>query len=116
MIIYFASKGYLKIREESEAELIFIKVKNLPKDAKLYEKCLFDNLFASSDEVKLSSLKYKYSSALTLARDDLQSEFSGEKSLSDRVSLKMQRIMTGVVCLFAFVSYTYTFYQIFYSI
>ena len=115
MIIYFASKGYLKIREESEDELIFTKVKDLPKNAKLYEKCLFDNLFTSSDEVKLSSLKYEYSSALTLAKDDLQSEFSGEKSLSDRVSLKMQRIITGVICLFTFISYTYIFYQIFYS-
>ena len=52
LIVYWASKGYVKLEEEDNGSLVNIKkLKNLPKNAKGHEQALFDGLFHIGDEI-----------------------------------------------------------------
>lgn len=60
LIIYFASKGYLKIIDENGA-LSLQKVKDLPKSAKVYETMVFNGLFEKGTIIKSEDLSKYFS-------------------------------------------------------
>lgn len=87
-ILNLAVKGHLEIEEvESEGFLFFSnrdyllrKVRDLPATARPHERALFDALFASEDEVTVSSLKNKFYEKLPGIRDALYRQLSrGER-------------------------------------
>lgn len=65
LIIYWASKGYLTIKDLGKDDLLLTKIKPADKQMKNYEQNLFNKIFNNEDEVKLSQLKYQLSSELT---------------------------------------------------
>lgn len=52
LIVYWASKGFVKIvdNDENHKKILVKKVKDLPSDAKEHEKILFDDLFSLGNE------------------------------------------------------------------
>ena len=61
MIYYFADKGYLSVNLEDEDDpLLLKKVNELPDDAPVYQKTLFNGLFATGESVRASQLKYHF--------------------------------------------------------
>nr|MBS0036726.1 DUF2207 domain-containing protein [Saprospiraceae bacterium] len=73
LIYYWAGRGYLEVEEIKEGkkpDYILRKLKDLPKDAKLFEKTFFKGLF-EKDEVKISSLRSKFAYTMRLAHKDL---------------------------------------------
>lgn len=56
LVVYWASKGYLRI-EEREEETKLIKIRDIPDSAKEHEKILFKGIFASGDEVDSENLR-----------------------------------------------------------
>lgn len=69
VIIDYAIKGYIKIRElkekktfytETDYEIELLKKYSENSHIKEHEKVILDNLFLTADKVKLSSLKYKF--------------------------------------------------------
>lgn len=55
LIIYFASKKYLKININENKEIILTKLKDISPKAKDYEKKLFNRLFEESNEINLTT-------------------------------------------------------------
>ena len=78
-IIDLAVRGYLKI-EEVEKEWYQFKhdwmLTKLEKDEPLrqYERSLYDGLFKSGDEVKLSDLKNTFAARMTKVREQLMDD------------------------------------------
>ena len=85
LIIYWASKGYLKI-EETDPGFVLYKLQELPMDAKSYENILFQGLFHSRDSVSDKELEEKFHSTLESAKTQLKDYFQSSKS---------RRIFTG---------------------
>jgi uncharacterized membrane protein YgcG len=74
LIPYWGGGGYLKIREAEHKDYEFIKVKDLPGNAMSFEKTLFDGIFASGDNVMLSSLKNVLYTSMNTAKSQLEAE------------------------------------------
>lgn len=76
LVLYFADKGYLEIKEEGDKEFRLIKKQGLPSTAKPYETQLFSSLFEKGDTVLLSSLEGTFYESFQKVRALLQQEFS----------------------------------------
>ncbi|MBR3173405.1 MAG: DUF2207 domain-containing protein [Eubacterium sp.] len=89
LIPWWGEKGYLTIeevpdkkgREGKHASLLLHKVKELPADAPLYQRTLFDALFATNPR-NLDDLPRSFSDSFSSAKQNLGAEFRGEKQLS----------------------------------
>lgn len=55
LIVYFASKKYLKISKNENDEIVLTKIKDLPEKAKPYETHLFGSLFRYGDSINLTT-------------------------------------------------------------
>lgn len=91
LIVWWASKGYLKIKEEVvEDKLLFIKTKitritlikvcDLPVTAPAYQRNFWDVFFDKSDTCALNQLGDKHAS-IESALTALQKSFTGERKL-----------------------------------
>ena len=78
LIIYWASKGYLKI-EETDPGFVLYKLQELPMDAKSYENILFQGLFHSRDSVSDKELEEKFHSTLESSKTQLKDYFQSSK-------------------------------------
>lgn len=56
LIVYWASKGYIRIVEESKDKILLVKLSSLPSSAKKHEKILFEEIFYSRMSVYVSDL------------------------------------------------------------
>ncbi len=89
LIPWWGDKGYLTIeevpdkrgREGKHASLLLHKVKELPADAPLYQRTLFDALFATNPR-NLDELPRSFSDSFSSAKSNLSAEFRGKKQLS----------------------------------
>jgi uncharacterized membrane protein len=78
LIPFWASNGYLTIEEIDEEgwfakdDTRLTKLKEIEADAPLYQRQLFDGLFASTTEVLISSLKEKFYTTMGTASGSLK--------------------------------------------
>lgn len=84
MIPWFADKGYLEIHEEKKllkTEIILKKINDLPQNAPLYQKTLFDGLFKKGDTVNMNDLPKEFAETVSKTKKHLDKEFEGDKKL-----------------------------------
>ena len=83
LVPYWGAGGYLQVKETEKDTLLglikkkeytFIKLKELPVDAETFERTLFNGIFASGNEVALSSLKNVLYKSMNDATAQLKSE------------------------------------------
>jgi uncharacterized membrane protein len=83
LIPYWGAGGYLQVKEIEKSSLFgiintkdyqFIKVKELPAGTMTFEKTLFDGIFATGDQVMLSSLKDVLYKTMADAKKQLEAE------------------------------------------
>ena len=83
LVPYWGAGGYLQIKEVEKKSLAgllrstdyeFIKLKELSGDAMIFERTLFDGIFASGSHVMLSSLKNVLYTSMTKAKSQLEQE------------------------------------------
>ena len=83
LIPYWGAAGCLKIIEIQKSSLLglikskdyeFVKVKELPQAALIFEKTLFSGIFKTGDSVKLSDLKDVLYLTMSQAKSDLEKE------------------------------------------
>lgn len=88
LVPYWGAGGYLKINEIEEKAFLgllktkeyeFIKLKDLPGDSLDFEKTLFNGIFKTGDEVKLSSLKNVLYTTMDKSRKELESKVDKEQ-------------------------------------
>jgi uncharacterized membrane protein len=83
LIPYWGAGGYLEVHEAQTSSLFgllknkeytFVKLKPLPESAMVFEKTLFNGIFAGGDSVELSSLKDKLYTTMSKAKKELEQE------------------------------------------
>ncbi len=84
LIYYWGAQGLISIQEIYDkdgkaTDYKFRKLKPLPKDARKYEKTIFNGLFASGDHTKVSTQKEKFYTYMQLARSQV-TEYAKAKS------------------------------------
>lgn len=100
MIIYFADKGYLEIEEtESGKDFILHKKKDLPQDAKQYERTFFYGLFPYNGSVSIKSLGSDFYPTFKATTRELQNYFTKTKSRNVFESASM--LLHVVSCIMA---------------
>jgi uncharacterized membrane protein len=101
LVPYWGAGGYLKINETENKSLFgliknkeyqFIKLKELPDTVMAFEKTLFNGIFKTGDEVKLSDLKDVLYTTMDKAKSELEAEID-----KDDFYVKYSR---GMSCFF----------------
>ncbi len=107
LLLYWADKGYLKIRETQKSTLAFTKLGDLPDDAPEYEKTLFDGIFGKyapvGEDVVLSSLKYKTADIFAKTKKQIAKNYS-HRVYTD--SSKIARAVSSILSGIPFVGFT----------
>lgn len=106
LLLFWADKGYMKLRETEELELSFIKLSELPDDAPKYEKAFFTGIFGkhapAGKTVKMSNLRYRMADTFSRTKEQI------EKSYKEKVytkASKRARIGAGFIsCIPLFLS------------
>lgn len=92
LVIWWASKGFLKIEEvapeevkgkkkkDDEPEIVLHKIKDLPKNAPAYQQKFWKVFFNKKDSIAISKIGKKYKQ-IESAQDALKDKYEGEKSL-----------------------------------
>ena len=73
LVILWAQKGYLKIKEENKNTTL-IKLKDADKNLKLYERVLFEKIFEKGAEIPLKSLGANLSSTIQTVMQEIEIE------------------------------------------
>ena len=85
LVPYWGAGGYIRINEIEKSSFLglikskeyeFIKRKDLPDTALNFEKTLFNGIFKSGDQVKLSDLKDVLYTTMSTAKSELESEIN----------------------------------------
>ena len=85
LVPYWGAGGYLRINEMQESSLFgllkhkeyeFIKLKDMPDNVLTFEKTLFNGIFESGDNVKLSDLKDVLYITMNKAKSQLEDEIN----------------------------------------
>jgi len=110
LILYWADKGYLKMKEKGKEDMEFIKLKDIPESEPRYQQTMFKELFKKKDQVNASSLQYKFADTVAIVKDDIKYEY---RKKIYTTSSKSARIISFVlmqlpICLFAFVMMLYS--------
>lgn len=102
LIIWWASKGYIKIVDlstnETNEDYELQKIKELPDNAKSFEKTIFKGIFGSNINVKISSLKNTFYITLNKAFKELKSGSNNEK-----LYIPGSRIFSAWIKVFGFI-------------
>ena len=115
LIVYFASKGYIKIIEESKKLITLEKLKSIPSNAKAFEKVFFDALFKKGDKISTKTLKnsVSFGESVLSCISSVSDEFSSdEKRLSSKKSIKAQIISSLLLCFVTIISFFLSIYQV----
>lgn len=110
LILYWADKGYLKMKEKGQKDMEFIKLKDIPDSEPRYQQTMFEELFKKKDKVKASSLQYKFADTVAVVKDDIKYEY---KKNIYTTSSKVARVVSFVlmqlpICLFALIMMIYS--------
>ncbi len=115
MIVYYADKGYLTLREYGNKKFEVTKVKDIDPEEKKFSRTLFNGLFAKGDKVKLDTLDEKFGQAYLNAKDFLTNErqiYSTASRVGRGVAVFLMGLMLLVCSAFSFVYEQYTVFGI----
>ena len=96
LIIYWADKGYLAIYED-KGKICLKRQKDLPENAPMYQKTMFQRFFKKKNEVFLDTLKYKFSDTMSAVKEGVKLCYSGENRLYTRSSAAA-RVFSYIFC------------------
>lgn len=101
LILFWASKGYIKIRQGKNNSLIFVKMKNLPNDAPKYAQTFFNGIFGKSapvmKTVKVSDLKYRMAKTFENVKKEIATDYSRHVyTTSSKVARKVAGILSVI--------------------
>lgn len=114
LLIFWADKGYIKIRENAKSKMYFTKLQELPDHVPEYEKTLFSAIFGKyspiGENVFVSSLQYKTASSFAKTKEQIKAAYS------ERVytkSSRAARVAGTVLC--AVPLFSLTIYLVIYT-
>lgn len=101
MITYYASKGYLSIKEYEAmktSKFMVKKLRGIDGSEKRFAKTFFNAIFESSDVIKLDELPEDFGDLYWATRDQLKGWYSGERVLFTKASRVCRAV--GAVLMF----------------
>ena len=113
MVLYFANKGYLRIREYKKKKYEFIKSAEIDESEPEFAKTLFNGLFSGKDTVRANKIPTSFYKKLQNAKEKLQSSYKKQRGqvISPESFVSRILIVFGMLLIaFAFVmlaSYSY---------
>ena len=112
LFVFWADRGYIKIRELSDGNLSFNKQRELPADAPSYAVVLFEKVFGSGEdtigkEVRLSRLKYKMAETYLTAKEMVKDRYRGIYTTSSRVA----RVISGILAVIPMLAFLIVLWQ-----
>lgn len=127
LIVWFASKRYLKIQVNDNEDIILTKLKEYPvKAKKIYEKMLFDKLFENGDTINLSKVennsktvqfidkngnaKSTTSDSLPMTISKVTTKANMEKPVKNR--LQKRNVVFTMICMIAVAITTILFFEV----
>lgn len=116
MIPWFAGRGYISIEEKEKGsllkrtEVVLTKLKDLPKDAPLYQQKMMELLFKGKETANLSHMAER-PKVVDEFKAELKKNFKGEKALSsyDWPILLYFLLLLSTTCVFGTNSVLETF-------
>lgn len=108
LLIYWASRGYLKIveiaapaaaddekrkKKPRSAGVVFVKLKDLPTNAKEYEKLMFDKLFENGPRVSTNELRYNFAQTISDTKKRIDHQFTEP---DNRIFTPVSKIVSDV--------------------
>ena len=115
LFVFWADRGFIKIRETKNKKLAFTKLKDLPEDAPRYAVNLFDKVFGKSQEsigkeVLVSSLKYKLADTFSNTKVLLKQNYKGMYTAQSRAARWISTVISIVPgFMFAYMLWNMTF-------
>ena len=106
LILYWADKGYLKMKEKGQKDMEFIKLKDIPDSEPRYQKTMFEALFKNRKKSESFFFTVQnFADTVQVVKDDIKYDY---KKNIYATSSKVARIVSFVllqlpICLFAFI-------------
>ena len=97
LIIYFADKGYLTIKQNGKKDFTLTKVKDIDTKEKKFARTLFNGLFAGGNSVNLDDLGEDFSDAYFAAYGALTGYYRKSKNRLFTISSKVLRIIAFIL-------------------
>lgn len=85
MIFYFASKGYLKIKEDENGNIRLTKICEIPQEEKGFARTLFNGIFTGPETVELDNLPENFGDDITMAKEQVENSFEYSKGGTHRI-------------------------------
>lgn len=101
LIPWFAEQGYIEI-DNTGANPVLYKVKDLPDDAPKYQKVLFDGFFKSGNKFDLKSVPKSFGDVWMKCEKELNSKFDGKL---DYVDMKSVGVLVVAVLAISFANF-----------
>jgi len=100
LIVYWADKGSISIREINKHEYELKKLKELDKDSDFFERHMFEGLFRTGDTVTTSELNQKFYTTFESTKSMVKMSFMSEgRRVFTRKSMKAMPWVTFFACL-----------------
>lgn len=106
LLLFWADKGYIKIRETEKKGLSFIKLSDLPKNVPQYEKTFFNGIFGkdapSMKEVKMKDLRYRVSQTFFKTKEQIAAKYKGRVYTTSSRAARIAGTVLSCVPVFLF--------------
>lgn len=107
LLVYWASKKYLKISNVKENQKLTKLVDKLPEDSKDYEKILFDKIFSADKEILVNDIQKKINAEQTIPNIVKLIETDAQNKYFDSKTITYRQVF---ICLIATLFYFSVFY------
>ncbi len=100
LIVYWADKGYLSIKELSKGKFELTKLKDLEPGAKAFERHMFDGLFKDGPSVTTTELTNKFYKTFESTKSMVKMSFASHKrEVFTQKSMRVMPWITFLSCL-----------------
>ena len=99
LLIYWANRGYITVRETKSKTLAFRKVRDLPDSAPEYAKIFFDRIFGSGEsstgtEITAGGMRYRLAETVKKCRGLIEKQYDNIYTTSSWISRGIGIVLT----------------------
>jgi uncharacterized membrane protein YgcG len=97
MLMYFAEKGYVKIKETSRDTFEITRLKDMDESEKVFAKTMFDAMFVNGETVQMDDMPETFGISTIAARDELKGYYDEPENKLFKTSASVCRVIGDVL-------------------